>query len=70
MNRAFPDGAAIEGPDYLALVIEWDEDEVTAIVTAEPPPAAPSPARRIATVAGALAALALATWGLHRLRAA
>jgi hypothetical protein len=71
MNRAdLYDGVdVLDGPDYLALVIEWDEDEVTAIIAAPPEPPAVS-TRAIAAVLGALAALAVASWGLHRLRAA
>ena len=76
MNRVDAhDGVdALDGPDYVALVIEWneldwDEEEITAIVTAEQGVAAPSPARTIAALVGAFAALAFATWGLHRLRA-
>jgi hypothetical protein len=59
----------VEGSDYVALVIEWDdeEDEVTH-VEYRLPPRAPS-SGKIATVVGALVALALATWAVHRLRA-
>ena len=67
---SFDEDPGIDGPDYVALVIEWDEDdEVTTVMDAVPNPIAP-PARTIATVVGALAALAFATWGIHRLHAA
>lgn len=63
----------LDGPDYVTLVIEWndkDDDEVTAVSAEVPAIAAPPRlARKIATVIGALVALALATWGLRRLRA-
>jgi len=65
---SFDEDPGIDGPDYIALVIEWDEDEVTTVMdTARP--VAPA-ARTLATVVGALAALAFATWGIHRLHAA
>jgi hypothetical protein len=53
----------------LALVIEWDEDEVTAVIDTMPSPIAAS-ARTLAAAVGALVAIAFATWGIHRLRAA
>ena len=67
------DVPGLEGPDYLALVIEWNDDDVATLITAEPDP---EPARRastvrtIAMVMGALGALMFAAWGLRRLRAA
>lgn len=76
------DVIGLEGPDYVALVIEWnDEDSVTTLttrdITLEVAPeitAAPerpaSRARTIAAVLGALGALVLAAWGFRRLRAA
>jgi len=67
---SFDEDPGIDGPDYVALVIEWeDEDEVTAVINTTPSPIATS-ARTLATAVGALAALAFATWGIHRLRAA
>ena len=63
----------LEGPDYVTLVIEWDEgsDAATLVSAQEPtgPSIAHSTARKVATVVGALAALAFATWGIRRLRA-
>lgn len=56
------------GPDYVALVIEWDdsEDDVTQVVERH---VAPSPElKKVMIGAGALAALLLARWGVHRLR--
>jgi len=65
---------ALDGPDYVAIVIdwdelEWDEEEVTAIVTTGSSVPRLSPARTLAALVGTFAALAFATWGLHRLRA-
>jgi len=70
-----------EGPDYVALVIEWDdladelEDELENQIAAPEEtsaPAAPvaSPMRtsRLVKIAGAVGALALAVWGLRMLR--
>jgi len=78
---AAEDDPGIEGPDYVALVIEWGDDAVTNVSTR---PLASSTssvwsdrsvpsmmmARKIATVVGALSAIALASWGLRRLRTA
>lgn len=72
-SHPLEDVPGLEGPDYLALVIEWNDDDVATLVSAEP---SPDPARRtgtvrtIAMVVGALGALMLAAWGLRRLRAA
>lgn len=61
----------LDGPDYVALVIEWDEDaEETTIVRDRSHMPASSSTRTIAGVVGALLALGLATWGLRRLRTA
>jgi len=60
----------IDGPDYVALVIEWnDEDDTTAVLMAEPPPLRGT-IRTIAAVVGALGALVFAAWGIRRLRSA
>jgi hypothetical protein len=62
----------LEGPDYVTLVIEWDEDsEAVTLVSAQDAlgSAARSTGRKVATVVGALAAIALATWGIRHLRA-
>jgi hypothetical protein len=58
----------LDGPDYVALVIEWDDeaDEAT-LVRSKEPSRVPS-GRMIAAMAGALLAIGVATWGLHRLR--
>jgi len=66
---SFDEDPGIDGPDYVALVIEWDEDEVTTVMHTAPTPAPPA-TRTLATVVGALAALAFATWGIRRLHAA
>ena len=63
------DDPGLEGPDYVTLVIEWDEGPETAtFASAEEPDRAPSKGRTIATVVGALAAIAFATWGIRHLR--
>ncbi|HEX7839593.1 MAG TPA: hypothetical protein VF469_19090 [Kofleriaceae bacterium] len=65
----------LDGPDYVALVIEWNDAEKDQSVTptggetsSEPAPRV-STARTIAAVLGALGALFVAAWGLRRLRA-
>ena len=80
------DDPGLEGPDYIALVIEWgDDSEAVTTVSASAPDQraqgsmvsalspAPSPMvmkrKLVATLVGALGAIVLATWGLHRLRA-
>jgi hypothetical protein len=55
----------------VTLVIEWDEgsDAATLVSAEEPGPSmAHVTLREIATVVGALAAIAFATWGIRRLR--
>ena len=68
------DDPGLEGPDYLALIIEWnDEDAPDALVVdelAREPTRRTSTTRTIAMVLGALGAVMLAAWGIHRLRAA
>jgi hypothetical protein len=65
----------LEGSEYLSLVIEWNEDNETLVTDElvaelEPETAPVSSHRALAAVLGALAALGLAIWGVHRLRAA
>jgi hypothetical protein len=57
----------LEGPDYVALVIEWDDADAATQVKARAPARTPM-IRKIATVTGALIAIVVATWGLRRLR--
>lgn len=68
------DDPGLDGPDYVALVIEWDDqDDAETLVEAERPATPPRrtvTSRRIAAVMGALGALLLAAWGIRRLRAA
>ena len=62
----------LEGPDYVTLVIEWDEDaEAVTLVSAQDAlgSTTSSTVRKVAAVVGALAAIALATWGIRHLRA-
>jgi hypothetical protein len=57
------------GPDYVALIIEWDEDEPTLVV--ERKSGVPYALIQVASVALAgLGAIALAAWGIHRLHSA
>jgi hypothetical protein len=62
----------LDGPDYVTLVIEWDEgsDAATLVSARDALDSSTTrmTARVIATVVGALAALAFATWGIRRLR--
>jgi hypothetical protein len=60
----------LEGPDYVALVIEWnDEDDGSDTrVTRSGPTYPHRTIRTIAAVVGALGALMLAAWGIRRLR--
>ena len=63
------DDPGLEGPDYVTLVIEWnDTPDVATLASAEEPDRAPSNGRTIATVLGALAAIAFAAWGIRHLR--
>ncbi len=56
------------GPDYLALVIEWDDEAPTMI--RETAHRTPRALIQVASAALAgLGAIALAAWGIHRLRA-
>ena len=70
---AHDDAPGLEGPDYVTLVIEWDDDtDAATLVSAQSPLGSSttrSGARAIATCVGALAAIALATWGIRHLRA-
>jgi hypothetical protein len=63
------DTPGLEGPDYVALVIEWDE-EVPTLVRAATPDLAPAPRHQLITVLSAVVALVLATWGIRRFRLA
>ena len=63
------DTPGLDGPDYLALVIEWDDD-VPTHVRATASDRAPSTRHQIITALSALVALVFATWGIRRLRLA
>jgi hypothetical protein len=78
-SHSSEDFPGLEGPDYLALVIEWndedeeDEEDVATLVTREirrEPASRAGTIRTIAAVVGALGALLFAAWGIRRLRAA
>lgn len=69
------DDPALDGPDYLALIIEWDDDNAdpTALLIEEQAREAPRRKvtfRTIAAVLGALGTVMFATWAIRRLRAA
>jgi hypothetical protein len=66
----------LEGPDYVALVIEWNEENEEdeeyeegddAVTLVSSPSPIPLIRRKLATVVGALSAIVLTTWGLRRL---
>ena len=69
-NQQWPpyDEPGEPGPDYVALVIEWDDAENTITKELEQRSAARSLLKKIALGAGALGALLFAGWGMHRLR--
>jgi hypothetical protein len=74
MQHSYPgqEVPGLEGPDYVALVIEWNDDDAATLITEEigPAPERRTTVRTIAAVVGALGALMLAAWGIRRLRAA
>ncbi len=59
----------LDGPDYVAVVVEWTDgdDEATTMVHARPFRPERSQISTLVTVLGALSAIALTTWGLRRL---
>jgi hypothetical protein len=62
---------AIEGPDYVALVIEWEDPDTQVTQEVASPRALKLPKALLqvaGTVAGAVGALALTAWGIHKLR--
>jgi len=68
-SQPHQDTPGLEGPDYLALVIEWDDDVPTLIRTTTQDHA-PTPRYQLITVLSAVVALVLATWGIRRFRLA
>lgn len=74
MQPSYPTEAdpGLDGPDYVALVIEWndEEDDSPALITGPGSEHPRGTIRTIAAVVGALGALILAAWGIRRLRAA
>jgi hypothetical protein len=57
------------GPDYVALIIEWDDEAPTQVVERKSG-GVPYALIQVASVALAgLGAIAVAAWGIHRLRA-
>lgn len=55
------------GPDYVALIIEWDDSEEPTLVV-ERKSHVPYALIQVASVA--VGAIALAAWGIHRLHSA
>lgn len=66
----FPaDVQELDAPDYVAVVIEWnDDDNVRTLVRQPPAYRAPALSRTLVTALGALGAIALTTLGLRLLR--
>lgn len=64
------DIAQLDGADYVALVIEWEDeaDVATLVRDRKQNPSGTTRGRTIATVVGALAAIAFASWGIRHLR--
>ncbi len=56
-------------PDYLALVIEWDDADEPTLVR-EQDRSVPALIQVASVALAGLGAIALAAWGIHRLRAA
>jgi hypothetical protein len=79
METPLDEDPGLEGPDYVALVIEWDEmadvlergpvDELADSEAVTSPIHRRRPLRWIAALAGIVGAVALARWGIHRRRA-
>jgi hypothetical protein len=65
---AGPDHVALDGPDYVTLVIEWDDADAQTLVSQRAATRAPQWNRTLATALGALGAIALTTLGLRLLR--
>ncbi|MBA3458811.1 MAG: hypothetical protein H0T46_02540 [Deltaproteobacteria bacterium] len=61
---------SLDGPDYVALVIEWDDSDYQVTKVTKAPSRTPKALLQVGgvVVAGALGALALVAWGIHRLR--
>jgi len=74
-NDMFDEDPGLEGPDYVALVIDWDmtadaiEDELSETTQPMRKQHTWRTASKVAGVAGALGVLALAGWGVKRLLA-
>ncbi|MEO7730205.1 MAG: hypothetical protein ABIY55_04475 [Kofleriaceae bacterium] len=59
----------LDGPDYVAVVVEWSDADDDAVTMTHARPFRPDPSMigTLVTVVGALSAIALTTWGLRRL---
>ncbi len=77
-NHSYEDDPGLDGPDYVALVIEWDElagtlkSEISTeqLVPQDRAFARSLTLRPIAAAVGAIGVILAAAWGVHRLRAA
>jgi len=81
-SELFDEDPGIDGPDYVALVIEWPEDAAAAVSEVTDEVTRPTPMTRVRSLARTLAAhktaavigttiaVALVAWGVHRHRAA
>lgn len=75
-STIFDENPSVDGPDYVALVIEWDElaDDLERNLRSEPSSllAEPKPAglsRTVKIAAGAIGAILLVAAIVHRIRA-
>ena len=72
----FDDEPGLDGPDYVALVIEWDElaDQIENEIAAETTPPIARPKMRVgrlvATAAGVIGVIGFAAWKIRRRLAA
>ena len=81
-SEFFDEDPGIDGPDYVALVIEWPDDAAAQVSEVTDEVTRPTPMTRVRALARTLAAhktaaafgaamlVALAAWGVHRHRAA
>lgn len=62
----------LDGPDYVAVVVEWADadDDATTITSGRPFRRDPLPSSTLVTVLGALGAIALTSWALRLIKPA
>lgn len=69
-NESFDEDPGLDGPDYVALVIDWDvtEDSIDdELADTTQPLRVPRDWTKVAAIAGAAVVVALAGWGVKRL---